>query len=284
MDYAGELCGMVCDFLHGLNEVWVYRCGVFAGVGGLFLLIPIYVNTLYVVDADVDMGYTALLVLSGSIFAGVNGYFMGVQSALIYVILYLALCVGKVGEIFGAIFGILAALLGTHVEIFNYGAAPLVFFYYVGKIDNAAKTELGKGLYLLPLLTAIGASVWVWAIYGIWRLLYFIYTLTPLYKEEVPSVEIPADEQASAQDALEENIAGQPEKGQIEEKKLEERQPEERKPDERQPEERQPEKKPRILKPVVTEEDSESGSPMQGHLRVNLSVGLLAAAVATLCM
>jgi len=280
MDYAGDLCDR-------LNEVWVYRCGVFAAVGGLFLLIPIYMNTLYEVDTDVNITYPALLVLFGSIFAGVNGYFMGVQSALIYVILYSVVCVKKVREIIAAIYQEIETDYVDEGPLY-YGACPLFLSYYALGINNETKGDLGNGLYVVPFPSAIGASVWVWAIYGIWRLLYFIYTLTPLYKEEVPSVEIPADEQVSAQDALE-NIAGQLEKGQIEERKLEKRQSEERQPEkrqveERQPEERQPEKKPRILKPVLAKEDSESGSAMQTHLGVNLSVGLLAAALATLCM
>jgi len=256
MDYAGELCGMVCDRLHGVNEVWVYRCGVFAGVGGLSLLIPIYMNESYMVHTDVDYIYTALLVLSGVIFAGVNGYFMRVQFSLLYVILYGVICVEKVQEIIKAILGILEGLL--HGSIFDYGAFPLFLGYYAYRIGDALKNSLGKGLYLVPFLSAIGTSVWVWAIYGIWRLFYLIYTLTPLYKEEkiikASSIDGPTEE-------IRENVP-------------------------KQIGEKLPEKKPRVPKPATTKTKDKSGceSAMQGHPAVNLTVGLLAAALATLCM
>jgi len=256
MDYVGELCDMVCDRLHGVNEVWVYRRGVFAAVGGLFLLIPIYVNELYEVDKKADITYTALLVLSGSMFAGVNGYFMGVQFSLIYVILYGVVCVEKVKVIIYTILGKLTAPLAAYPRISNYVVDPLILRRYIERIGKAAKNFLGKGLYVVPFLSAIGTTAWVWVIYGIWRLFYLIYTLTPLYKEEkiieAPSLDVPTEE-------IRENVP----------KKIEEK---------------LPEKKPRILKPVVTKEDSESGSAMQTHLGVNLTVGLLAAALATLCM
>jgi len=250
MDYVGELCDRV-------NEVWAYRCGVFAGVGGLFLLIPIYVRTLYKVHKDVDYIYTALLLLSALIFAGVNGYFMPVQFSLIYVILYGVICVEKVMEVvFRPIFGTLSGLLPKGIHY--YGALPLFLYWYAEKIDKTDRNYLGKGLYLMPFLSAIGASVWVWAIYGIWRLFYFIYTLTPLYKEEkgieASSIDGPTEE-------IRENVP----------KKIEEK---------------LSEKKPKVPKPATTtiKVKSESGSAMQGHLAVNLTVGLLAAALATLCM